>query len=194
MLHVDRNFYIKTNSYQDKPQLLGFNTTISAPHMHAHALELLKDHLLPGSKALDVGAGSGYLTACMSMMIGPTGRCVGIEHVPELVTLANQNIKNGNANLLKDNRLTLVKGDGRLGYPDDAPYMAIHVGAAPSSVPEALMQQLAPGGRMVLPVGPKGGEQVFRQIDKVVSGEFQIRDLFHVRYVPLTDIKEQLAE
>ena len=69
MLAVDRAFFSPREPYMDSPQSIGYNVTISAPHMHAYALEVLKDHLKEGSKALDVGSGSGYLTACMAMMV-----------------------------------------------------------------------------------------------------------------------------
>lgn len=71
MRQIDRGRYTKsgTYSYADSPQTIGYAVTISAPHMHVHALEVLKNHLQPGMKALDVGSGSGYLTACMAMMV-----------------------------------------------------------------------------------------------------------------------------
>lgn len=73
MLAVDRSNYCKNNPYLDSPQSIGYGVTISAPHMHAHALELLRDQLINGTRALDVGSGSGYLTACMASLMGPTG-------------------------------------------------------------------------------------------------------------------------
>ena len=81
MRAVDRKNYVPFNHYMDSPQSIGYNATISAPHMHAHALELLRDRLQEGARALDVGSGSGYLTACMAHMVGETGCVVGIEHV-----------------------------------------------------------------------------------------------------------------
>lgn len=73
MVSVDRGHYCKKNPYMDAPQTIGYGVTISAPHMHAYALELLRGQLLEGEKALDVGSGSGYLTACMSAMLGESG-------------------------------------------------------------------------------------------------------------------------
>lgn len=69
LLATDRGHYIKYFPYMDSPQSIGYKATISAPHMHAHALELLKDQLVEGAKALDVGSGSGYLTACFARMV-----------------------------------------------------------------------------------------------------------------------------
>jgi len=87
MKQVDRGNYVKHNAYMDAPQRIGYNITISAPHMHGHALELLQNHLKPGMRALDVGSGSGYLTVCMALMVGKTGKTVGIDHIPELVEM-----------------------------------------------------------------------------------------------------------
>ena len=69
MLRVDRGYFSPTDPYMDSPQSIGYGVTISAPHMHAQALEVLHDHLKEGSKALDIGSGSGYLTACMAIMV-----------------------------------------------------------------------------------------------------------------------------
>jgi len=73
MLGVDRKNYAKENPYQNSPQLIGYSVTISAPHMHAMCLQVLANHLKPGMRALDVGSGSGYLTACMAVMVGASG-------------------------------------------------------------------------------------------------------------------------
>ncbi|XP_043521383.1 protein-L-isoaspartate(D-aspartate) O-methyltransferase-like isoform X3 [Frieseomelitta varia] len=192
MSSVDRGNYTRSGyAYIDSPQDIGYGATISAPHMHAYALEILEDKLHDGARALDVGSGSGYLTACMAMMLGSNGLAIGVEHIPELKAFAMQNIQKDNPELLESGRIQLVVGDGRLGYPEKAPYDAIHVGAAAKEMPQALIDQLAPGGRLVLPVGPRNSDQVLVQVDKMRDGKIKKTTLTGVVFVPLTSKDKQ---
>lgn len=166
--------------------------------MHAYALGLLHEQLTrSGAKALDVGSGSGYLTACMAKLVskdGRGGKVVGIEHIPELVERSKTNIANDKSlqELVDRGTLKLITGDGRAGYPSEAPYDAIHVGAAAAEIPSALIEQLKPGGRMVIPCGPEDGMQYLMVINKSANGEISSSEQMAVRYVPLTNKDDQL--
>jgi protein-L-isoaspartate(D-aspartate) O-methyltransferase len=170
--------------------IVGYNVTISAPHMHAYALEMLRDKLVPGARVLDVGSGSGYLTVCMARLVQPGGKAIGIEHISQLVDLSLINISKNSRSLLDDGTLQIVLGDGRLGYPQGGPYDAIHVGAAAPSRPVELIEQLKPGGRLVVPVGI--GSQTMMTYEKSSDGQ-QVHEqaTLGVRYVPLTDKDKQ---
>ena len=119
-------------------------------------------------------------------MMGEGSISIGVEHIPELVQLSVKNISKNHKKWLDDGKVVIVEADGRMGWPDHAPYDCIHVGAAPEKIPEDLLEQLAPGGKMVIPVGKQGNQQ-FCQIDKDLNGKCYKKELFGVRYVPLTD-------
>jgi protein-L-isoaspartate(D-aspartate) O-methyltransferase len=197
---VDRGLFAESPefAYLDAPHGIGYAATISAPHMHAYALELLLPQLRPGGKVLDVGSGTGYLTACFAKLVtrdGAHGKAVGIEHISELTSKARRNLGRDPAlaQLVTDGALELVVGDGRLGWAAEAPYDAIHVGAAAPRLPQDLVAQLAPGGRLVVPIGPEGGMQVLSVVDKRPDGTVHRRDAMNVMYVPLCARDYQLA-
>lgn len=160
--------------------------------MHAYALEYLFDRLRTAKNVLDVGSGTGYLTAAMAYLIPPQAKVYGIEHVPELVKLSIQNIHKGNPDLFKEGRIEIKEGDGREGWPDKGiKFDVIHVGAAAAKMPQGLVDQLAEGGRMVIPVGGEHAMQSFKEVNKI-DGVVKEKDVLSVRYVPLTDLKHQL--
>ena len=103
-----------------------------------------------------------------------------------------QNLSKGYADKLNDGEIKIICGDGRLGYAQEAPYDAIHVGAAAETVPDALIEQLAPGGKLVLPVGKRNQEILM--FTKQQDGKLLREKLLDVRYVPLTDAAKQCPE
>ncbi len=192
---VDRAHYISNphTAYQDSPQPIGYGATISAPHMHAHAAENLLPFLQPGAKVLDVGSGSGYTLAIFRHLVKP-GKVVGVEHIQELVDQARVNLSNdGLQNALADGSVVNVCGDGRKGVAEEAPFDAIHVGAAAPGIPPALIDQLKAPGRMFIPVAEQdgSGEQNIWQVDKAEDGKVTREKVCGVMYVPLTDREAQ---
>ncbi|KAL4261643.1 Protein-L-isoaspartate O-methyltransferase [Pleurotus pulmonarius] len=195
MSKVDRANYVhdKRAAYEDSPQRIGYGATISAPHMHAYAVEHLLPYLKDGAKVLDVGSGSGYLVAVLHHLVTSNkqgGKVVGIEHITELVDWSIENLKkDGLEEALSTNQIEVFAGDGRQGYASGGPYDAIHVGAAAPAIPEALVEQLASPGRMFIPVGTH--TQHVYHVDKDEHGKVTKKEIMGVSYVPLTDLEAQ---
>jgi protein-L-isoaspartate(D-aspartate) O-methyltransferase len=161
-------------AYEDGPLPIGEDQTISQPYIVALMLEAAD--LAPGDRVLEVGAGSGYAAAVISRI---AGRVYAIERHETLAKAAQRRV----VELGYDN-LTILAGDGSLGLPAHAPYDAILVAAGSDRVPEPLKQQLAVGGRLVVPVG---GESVQSLLCVTRTGEdsWSEQDLGGVRFVPL---------
>lgn len=168
---------LRADADADKPLPIGWGQTISQPFITAYMTEALQ--LTGAERVLEVGSGSGYQTALLALL---AREVFSIEIVPELATSASEV-------LLGPMRLTNVHlrvGDGRRGWPEEAPFERILVTAAPATVPDALEAQLAPGGRMVIPVGPDPELQTLRLFQRGDDGVSTTADLLPVRFVPLT--------
>lgn len=163
--------------YADAPLAIGHSQTISQPFMVALMTGLLR--LQPGDRVLEVGTGSGYQTAVLAAL---AAHVFSIETVPELAERAARVLDE----LGVDNVTTTV-GDGHRGWPEQAPFDAILVTAAPAEVPAALIDQLRPGGRLVIPCGaPNDGDgQMLEVIEKSPDGAVQRTPKLAVRFVPL---------
>ncbi|HEX9243097.1 MAG TPA: protein-L-isoaspartate(D-aspartate) O-methyltransferase [Anaeromyxobacter sp.] len=162
----------------DRPLPIGLGQTISQPFVVAFMSERL--HLAGDERVLEVGTGSGYQTALLARL---AAEVYSIEILPELAERAREVLgRLGIANV------RLRTGDGALGWAEEAPFDRVMVTAAAKAVPPALLSQLAPGGRMILPVGPAPDAQVLRQIDRGNDGVVVETDLLGVRFVPLTHL------
>ena len=134
-----------------------------------------------GNKVLEVGAGSGYHAATVAEQVGPQGRVYTIELVPDLVKVARSNLEKAGYS----DRVTLVQGDGSLGYPDRAPYDRIVVTAAAPKIPQPLVRQLVPVGVLVIPVGGRLFPQELVRVRKDEKGRIERTSLGGVAFVPL---------
>ena len=162
------------SAYRDRPLPIGYGQTISQPVIVAVMTQLLdvrSDH-----KVLEIGTGSGYQAAVLSKL---ARHVYSIEIVDALGRTAAQTLKR-----LEYQNVEVRVGDGYLGWPEKAPFDRIIVTAAPDHIPQPLIDQLKPGGRLVIPVGKL--EQDLMVIDKGEDGRTQTRRIFSVRFVPLT--------
>ncbi len=169
--------HLRASAEGDHPLPIGFGQTISQPFVVAYMTERLR--LSGAERVLEVGTGSGYQTAILARL---AGEVFSIEIVPELAARAREVL----LDRLRLANVRLRTGDGALGWPEEAPFDRVMVTAAATEVPPALVAQLAPGGRMILPVGESLQAQVLRVVDRGNDGVTAQSDLLPVRFVPLT--------
>ena len=179
MKKVNRHEYVQENferlAYSDRPVPIGFGQTISQPYIVAfmsHKLNVASHH-----KVLEIGTGSGYQAAVLAEL---SDHVYTIEIIPELAKRAEKVLKKNDY----DN-ITIRIGDGYKGWPEHAPFDRIMVTAAPKEIPEKLVEQLAPGGIMVLPVGGTVMMQYLWLIKKDNDGQIEKEKILPVRFVPM---------
>ena len=164
---------VRHRAYEDSALPIGNGQTISQPSVHARYLQLLS--LRGTERVLEVGTGSGYQTVLLSHL---AAQIFSIERIPALLESAREVMAS-----LAIRNVSLALGDGSLGWREYAPYDAILVGAASPGIPEPLTDQLADGGRLVIPLGSRD-EQVLAVVTKR-EGRLDRQDVAPVRFVPL---------
>lgn len=162
------------DAYLNRPLPIGYGQTISQPFIVALMSDLAR--LGPSDKVLEIGTGSGYQTAVLARLAGSV---YTIETIAPLAERAQRTFAD-----LGLAAISARTGDGRLGWPEAAPFDAIVVTAAPEEIPDALIAQLKPGGRLVTPVG--GGEQQLIVVEKQSDQSTILREIIPVCFVPLT--------
>ncbi|HET8769474.1 MAG TPA: protein-L-isoaspartate(D-aspartate) O-methyltransferase [Gemmatimonadaceae bacterium] len=164
---------VQHRAYEDSALPIGHGQTISQPWVHARYLQALglKGH----ERVLEIGTGSGFQTALLARIVREV---YSIERIPELVELARSALRASGTG-----HVHIMVGDGSLGWPEHAPYDAILVGAASPDVPQPLVDQLAVGGQLLVPVGDRE-EQVLKRVTRTATGT-EHATLEAMRFVPL---------
>lgn len=167
-------------AYADRALPIGWGQSISQPFIVALMTSLLR--LEHGHRVLEVGTGSGYQAAVLAEL---TPHVFSVELVPELAAAAAARLRQ-----LGYDRVRIRVGDGWKGWPEEAPFDAMVVTAAPERIPPALVQQLKPGGRMVIPVGPQQGQVLWRVVRRP-DGGIEMENILPVLFVPLVGAEPQ---
>lgn len=162
-------------AYADSPLPIESGQTISQPYIVALTIDAAE--IGPGDKVLEIGAGSGYAAA----VIGQIARqVIAVERHHELVRIADERMRR-----MGYDNVVIVEGDGTLGCPEEAPFDAIVAAASGSHVPQVLLDQLKPGGRIVMPLGDPGSIQRLTKVTKHEDRTLEQANLGAVRFVPL---------
>jgi len=172
--HVFVEEALASRAYEDTALPLGFSQTISQPYIVARMIEILREGGRELGKTLEIGAGCGYQAAVLAQL---THEVYAVERIEPLLAKAKLNMRT-----IQQFKVRLKYADGNLGLPEASPFDTIIVAAAASNVPQALLQQLALGGRMLLPLGT--GEQNLLLVERRAEGCMETR-LDSVRFVPL---------
>lgn len=188
MQRVPRHHFVpeavRGEAYADRPLPIGWGQTISQPFIVAFMTEAVAPG--PKDRCLEIGTGSGYQAAVLAELCQKT---YSIEYLPELARFARQNLT------ALGYAVELRTGDGYRGWPDAEPFDVIVVTAAPEDVPTPLLEQLALGGRLVIPVGEQGASQKLslyrRRSPGSDPGAFERRELADVRFVPFLGDRER---
>ncbi len=161
-------------AYEDHPLPIGYEQTISQPYIVAYMTAKLG--IRPGDKVLEIGTGSGYQAAILSRLARVVYTIEIVEPIcrEAAATLGRLGFSN----------VEVRCGDGFVGWPEEAPFDAIMLTASPENIPNPLVEQLAPGGRMILPLG--GHYQELVLIQRSLEGQLSRRELIPVRFVPMT--------
>jgi protein-L-isoaspartate(D-aspartate) O-methyltransferase len=180
MNKIDRKYFVPENvkdlAYDDIPLPIGFGQTISPPHMVGIMCKELD--LKEKDKVLEIGTGSGYNAAVMSLLVGKSGHIYTIERIKQLYKIATKRFKQfGLTNI------TCILGDGKEGFEEYAPFDKIVVTCYSKFVPNKLLEQLDDNGILLIPVGDEF-IQVLKKIKKI-NGQILEEDLLHVKLVPL---------
>jgi len=179
MERVERHRFVPEKkrkfSYRDTPLSIGYGQTISQPYIVAEMTRHL--HLTPTSKVLEVGTGSGYQAAVLAEL---THHVYSIEIIEPLLERAQKNLAETGYT-----GISLRHGDGYYGWPEAAPFEGIIVTCAAGHIPPPLLEQLAVGGRMLIPVGKRFGTQFLILVTKNSDGSLTSQNLMAVRFVPL---------
>ena len=177
MSRVQRHLFVplalRDGAYGDRPLPIGEDQTISQPYIVAYMTQAL--HLEPGDRVLEIGTGSGYQAAVLAELVS---NVYSIEIIPSLTERARTTLEG-----IGYTNIHLRTGDGYFGWPEQAPFDAIMVTAAPDHIPQALVDQLADGAHLVLPVGDR-----YQELIRVTreGAETKMERLLPVRFVPMT--------
>lgn len=179
MLEIDRHMFVpdhqKKNAYSDRPLPIGYNQTISQPYIVAYMTEKLK--VERNHKVLEIGTGSGYQAAILSKLCKYV---YTIEIIPELAQVASKALTDQGFN-----NISFKTGDGYNGWVEEAPFDRIIVTAAPDKIPEKLIDQLKPDGRMIIPVGDPLSMQYLWVVTKQEGARYKKQKILPVRFVPM---------
>lgn len=180
LAEVPRHLFVQKafqdNAYANAPLPIGHGQTISQPFIVALMTELLA--LQPTDRVLEIGTGCGYQSAILSLLCR---QVYSVEILPELAKTAANRLES-----LGYENVSVRQADGYYGWQDEAPFDAILVAATADDIPDPLLQQLAPGGRMVIPVREPGLGEVLKCVRKHADGSVEVSDTIGVRFVPLT--------
>jgi len=165
----------RAQAYADHPLPIGYGQTISQPYIVAYMSERLE--VRPGDRVLEIGTGSGYQAAILGQL---AGEVYTIEIVPELARSATETLRR-----LGYRNVHVREGDGYRGWPEEAPFDRIMLTACPRELPQTLVDQLKPGGRLIGPVGATVLSQNIVIVDKDAAGATTVRTVLPVRFVPM---------